>query len=216
MKKKIIVAAIVIPVVIFLIAAIQGIIQSESSVNMIDHELIKDEDRYGRGQIRDMEILLKNKVTEEELYQLGNHLLSDKQDYERVWMFYYIEGDTSRAWATTHVDPEFELNFLGSTIEQDSLMRENLATKTPGNIIGAWKGQSDLMGWHCSLSKRDNVILFSWFFNNGSHSTDTVSITNNKFDMNSDKYGIIEDDGSLTFHSHIDGPFSILEKLDVE
>nr|WP_299067064.1 hypothetical protein [uncultured Allomuricauda sp.] len=215
MKKKILLAVLFIPLFFLIIAGIQGIIKSNGDMVVADYEIIEDSDRYSRGQIRDMKIQLKQKIHKNELEKLGNYLSINKEGHETIWMFYFIEGDSSRAWASTHVNPKLEAVILGSSIEQDSLMLYNLLTKSPGKILSAWKGQSDLMGWHFSLSEQENNVLFSTFFNDGFHKTDTISLLNNKFKMENDEFAIIEKDGSLTFHSMDKSPYSVLNKLDL-
>lgn len=184
------------------------------STNNKNYQIIKDVDRNGLGELRDVEVLLNQKITIRELEKIGGSVLNKKAGFDRTWIYYFLEGEPERAWASTHANPELEVLILGSTIVQDSLMIENIVNHAPGEMVSVWKAGSDLMGTHYVLSKSNNQLLFSSFFKDGSQLTDTISFDGDKFDMGSGEFGVIEDDGNLSFHSYEDGLFAKLKHVE--
>jgi hypothetical protein len=80
-----------------------------------DHT-ITSKDEYAPGNCK-IFINLEKRVTTEELTELGNSLREDHNDYNRLFIFYYVpdnpKGDSaSMAWAITHYTPDLEVEIL--------------------------------------------------------------------------------------------------------
>lgn len=69
---------------------------------------------------RSVEVLLPERVSEEQLYLLAHHIRGlDSRSYDRTFIGYRIKGQAGGMyWATTHFDPGLQVVILGETAEQ--------------------------------------------------------------------------------------------------
>jgi len=106
------------------------------------YEVVKD--KLEPGVKRSLEIVLKRKVTENELSKIAMELKkSSSESVPRTFIGYYLP-DTDRSsgyWATTHFAPNLEVNVLGTTIAQDHEMaraRNKSLAANSAEILGRW------------------------------------------------------------------------------
>ena len=166
---------------------------------MPEFKIVNDEAK--RDIKRTVEVALKEKLTNQQLESIATTIYKD--GFERTFISYKIEGDTSSIkWAVSNYDPYLDINIIGSTKEEDSLMAQNAKYKTPGELLSAWKGENDMLGSIYALSKKNDNILFTQFWKDGGILTDTIVFEGDTFDMGNEEYGQIYDDGSLGFYSY--------------
>jgi len=92
-----------------------------------------------------IEVQLEQKVEENVLKDIALEIRQDHQEYNKLWILYFIpEMADSMAWATTNFTPKLEIEILGSTAKQDSVLTQN--DNINGVIINSWKSEQSLMG----------------------------------------------------------------------
>ena len=84
--------------------------------------------------------LSNNKLSETDLMHLANELKSKlDSDYERIFICYYLPDNKigAGAWATTHFNPNLEVNILGITPSDIENLKKS-SVKNSENTIGKW------------------------------------------------------------------------------
>jgi len=154
-------------------------------------------------------IEINMKITVGQIATLADELYKSKPEQRRFYIFYNLKGmDTNKgAWATSHFDPELEIQILGSTEEQDNKTAN--VSDISGEIIGKWRSESSLMGAVLVLYKDSNGKLnMKITFKDGSSMTNEISEEtkqNMKIlkDGNSHgEYYIIEQNGNLGMYGN--------------
>lgn len=148
-------------------------------------------------------IEINKKITIGQIATLAEKLYKSKPEQRRFYIFYNLKGvDNNGAWATSHFDPELEIQILGSTEEQDNKTAN--VTDINGDIIGKWRSESSLMGAVLVLFKDSNgKINMKITFKDGSSMTNEISeeIKNSVKILNDGnshgEYYIIEQNGNL-------------------
>lgn len=92
-----------------------------------------------------VEIELNKKVNEEILKEIAQKIRQDRQQYNKLWIFYHIPNMTEGlAWATTHFTPDLKVEIMGSTAVQDQ--ETSKTTNINGKILGKWRSEKSLTG----------------------------------------------------------------------
>ena len=123
------------------------------------------------GVKRSLEVRLNKKVSTQTLHAIATKLKSqDSQDYARTFMTYYLPGMPigAGAWATTHFNPDLEVQILGLTAkEEDNLV---LAQAAPADhqIIGRWIDESPYVGSRITILSGDGKLFGEQIFKDGS------------------------------------------------
>lgn len=144
---------------------------------------------------------LNKKVSEKVLSDIAMELRDERQQYERVWIFYHLQGEApgTSPWATTHFTPELEVAILGSTVEQDE--KQSAVKVTDGKEIGRWKDEGSLR----ILIEIDGKYVMRTEIKEGGHFDNNV-VKNGKsryddIENGHGEYYVIEPSGNLGMYN---------------
>lgn len=134
----------------------------------VDFSIIK---KTNQGNMKGIiEVRLKEKVAKATLKKLALKLKKDSsQAYDHLFITYYLPGMTSGAgaWATTHFNPELEVQILGTTIEEEEKLRKQ--TEPSSSVMfGEWLDESPFMGAKYTLFKKNSKTVMLIKFKDGS------------------------------------------------
>lgn len=84
-------------------------------------------------------IELPEKISKEELTAIATELRESRKEYDRLWIAYYLPGMKvgAGAWAVTNYTPELEMEFVGSTIDEEKVVRD-AAKSVDGKLLGSF------------------------------------------------------------------------------
>ena len=101
---------------------------------------------------KSIDIRIQKQITEVQLTEVADYLRSQNKQYERLFIVYILPDMVldSGAWATTHFNPDLEVNILGATEEEEATILD--AELPPGEIIGKW--------YDSSMSVEHSVIIY--------------------------------------------------------
>ncbi len=119
-----------------------------------------------------IDIRLEKKATKEFLRKLALKLReAEPQKYDRLFITYYLPGMTpgSGAWAISHFNPNLVVKILGTTIEEEKVLKSGSGDFS-GEIIGEWLDESPYAGAKYTFFKRNGKIFMIRKFKDGSGS----------------------------------------------
>lgn len=147
-------------------------------------------------------IEINQKISIGQLATLADNVFQTKAPQDRFYIFYQLVG-SSDTWATSHFDPDIEINILGFTLEQDEINKNNLDSV---NVIGKWS--TDKYGFSIVYFKDVNHTekVQTVFASGGEITVDarpsTVgSETRIDYDNDHGEYFIIQSNGKLGLYS---------------
>jgi hypothetical protein len=120
-----------------------------------------------------IDIRLEQKVSKDFLQKLALKLWQEEpKKYDRIFICYYLPGMTpgSGAWATSHFNPNLNVNILGMTIEEEKALIMSKPKELSGEIIGEWLDESPFVSAKYTLLKRNGKIIMIDKFKDGSSS----------------------------------------------
>jgi hypothetical protein len=103
-------------------------------ITVIDEDIVAP---HRRG----LDVRLSRRVTEAELRAIANNLKErESEPYERTFIVYYLPEMEIGAggWATSHFDPDLEIQILGASVEEDSIRRLSPISQSGRDIVGVW------------------------------------------------------------------------------
>lgn len=167
-----------------------------------------------------LRIVLKEKMNEEDLKQYSLELKNKYlTDFKNIYIFYDLNKDDDIGWAYCHFRPDMEFNIIGSSIVEDSKMKDKSdPNNIKGFIIGQWKCDKSLSGGIITLVKRDSEIYNVMNFKDGGKIEENISIlskNNEKRYVINDfgEYYIIEKNGNLGMYGE-NGKFDEAKKMN--
>ncbi len=130
-----------------------------SSIHEVEKNYtIAKRDAFGDEKLS-LDIILKNKVSEEQLRQFALTLKNnERKKYKRIFMGWYLPEMEigAGAWATTHFNPNLEVKILGVTAKEErNLINSDKNYK--GTIIGKWFDDS-ISGGKTTLVDNNGII----------------------------------------------------------
>ncbi len=137
----------------------------------VNYTVIKDSNM---GSIkRSVEVMLEEKITEEELQILANLIRdSDSSNYERTFIGYRVKGEDNNAyWATTHFDPNLEVKILGlSKAEEENLAKSSDSDEDEDkDILGVWLDDRAYISSKIRIYySKENILYFENTYTDGS------------------------------------------------
>ena len=123
-----------------------------------------------------IDISLEKKVSKDFLHKLALKLRkAEPIKYDRMFIFYYLPGMIlgSGAWATSHFNPNLKVKILGTTIEQEKVLKTK-STGSSGKIIGEWLDEAPYVGAKYTFLKRTGKIIMIRKFKDGSGSEEEM------------------------------------------
>jgi len=159
-----------------------------------------------------IEVQLTSKIDKEVLICIANKIRQTRESYDHLWIFYNIKGQKSNiAWATTHFNPNLEVEIIGSTSEEDKKMNN---ISVDGDIIGEWNDTRAYAEHVAILYKKNNKIFMKRIFSDGSNGEDEFIIKTVKGKIRYEpkqnthnEYFIIENNGNLGMYDN-EGKFA--------
>jgi hypothetical protein len=120
-----------------------------------------------------LDIRLRKEVDKRVLAKIANELRNDgRRKFERIFINFYLPDmkPGEGAWATTHFNPNLEVNILGMTSVEKETLLSNTA-KSSMDIIGRWIDNSPYVGGIYSISKSKDGYKLIVNFKDGSKMT---------------------------------------------
>ena len=129
---------------------------NESSKIKNNYSIIK-EDKNEKIKKVNIEIRLKEEISETDLKEIALSLKEDRKNFKMLWIFYYLPGQKTGngAWASTHFSPDLEVKILGVTKEASEDIKK---IKVTGEIINSWFDNDAIMPNTTYLVKEDNKL----------------------------------------------------------
>lgn len=137
------------------------------------YEIIKD-DSDAALEKNQLEIEISEKLTEGQIATLAEKLYNSKDKQRRFYIFYKLKGveNSVVAWATSHFDPELEIDISGSTTAED-ISKDKLSEQINGEVIGKWDENKYTFS-NLIIYKKDNKIFIKTVFKNGQTSDEEL------------------------------------------
>lgn len=166
-----------------------------------------------------IEVKLNKKINEKILKEIALEIRKDREQYDKLWIFYHIPDMTSgMAWATTHFTPELEVEIIGSTETEDQ--ETSKTTDIDGEILGKWRSEKSLMGAALILFKNpEGKLIMRITFKDGSPMDSEVLESKQdgkaKYQDDNDhgEYYILESNGNLGMYGN-NGKFDEAVKIE--
>jgi hypothetical protein len=121
------------------------------------------------GVIRNLNVRLSRKVSEQTLRAIALKLKAQPPAYDRTIIYYYLPGMTvgAGAWATTHFTPELEVRILGLTVDDEKKL---LTQPEPTNreMIGRWLDESPFVGSRITIFREKGKLFIEQMYKDGS------------------------------------------------
>ncbi len=163
----------------------------------------------------ELAIEINKKISIEQIATLADELFSSKKKQRRFYIFYLLPDMKigSGAWATSHFDPELEIQIIGATTEQENTMKKT-ANSVDGEIIGKWYEEQYTKSTYV-LFKKENKIFLRTLFSNGQTNDDEMVIIEKgqkkveyKKGGYNGEYFILNADNTLGFYNSEDKNFT--------
>ena len=151
-----------------------GTAQVSSSTGIPKYTIIEDENLAHFK--RSVDVRLSKKVSEEALHSIALEIKKlDRQEYDRTFMCYFLPYMVvnSGAWATTHFDPDVDVQILGLTIEDEKSLRGRIFDST-WNIVGMWLDERPYGGAMFTIYLDTDKLYLEWSAPDGVISTDEL------------------------------------------
>lgn len=175
------------------------------------------------GIKRSLDVRLNRKVSEHTLRAIAVKLKAqDSRAYDRTFMTYYLPGMAvgAGAWATTHSNPDLEVEILGLTAEAEARL---VTQPEPASreIIGRWLDESPFVESRVTIFREEGKLFIEQIFKDGSslreELTARTSPLGRRFDKVEDsRFGdhwVIDSDGNLQAHDN-DGLIATAKKIE--
>lgn len=187
----------------------QGNIAVEENVTQVEApEYNILEDTVKSNIKRTVEVELPERLDEVELKRLAEHIkgLSNK-DVERTFIGYRIaDNDPKQAyWATTHYNPNLEVNIMGESATSYENMKGNGLPE--GDVIGSWMVERGLE-YRMTAYNKDGQTYLQSAYGDGTSSDDLYALAKTdkgtkleEEDSGFGEYFIINSEGELEFWS---------------
>lgn len=192
-------------------------------------EPLPDDFTYNILEDRSNEALEKNeltveinkKITVEQIATLADKFFSSKSKQRRFYIFYLLPGMKagSGAWATSHFDPELEIEIIGSTSQQDDNSDKLADAVIDGDVIGKWH-EEQYTSSNYVIYKKDNKIFIKTIYKSGQVSDEELKEkkvgNGTRYDYKeggfNGEYFIINSDGGLEFYNSENKNFTTASK----
>ncbi|MFP9099157.1 hypothetical protein ACLI09_08895 [Flavobacterium sp. RHBU_24] len=163
---------------------------------------------------------LNQKLTEGQIATLAEELFNSKPKQRRFYISYVIKDVHAVAsWATSHFDPELEIDILGSTSEQDLNAKKN-ADSVDGEIVGKWDEDEYTFDKYVIYKKNKKTFLKTLFKDgqqNDEELTEKTVDNGIRYDYknggSNGEYFILNSDNELEFYNKENKNFTTAKKL---
>lgn len=147
-----------------------------------------------------------NKIIEQEsIKKISDYIKTTNSDAQNMIMFFYLKDETHGAWARVDYSPNYSLDLIGVTLEENKVLDTSSSTSiTDAEIIGKWKDLTQYSERTLILYSKDEKYFVRWLYKDGSFGDINIKKQNKKFkvdDKEYDEWYIIEDNGNLGTYS---------------
>lgn len=121
------------------------------------------------GVIRNLNVRLSRKVSEQTLRAIAFKLKAEPPPYDRTMIYYYLPGMTvgTGAWATTHFTPDLEVRIIGLTVEDENKL-VNQPEPANRETIGHWLDESPFVGSRITIFREKGKLFIEQTYKDGS------------------------------------------------
>lgn len=164
--------------------------------NVID----KGDDRY----LINVEI---NKVVDEATIKLiSDYIKATNTDASNMRMFFAIKGVGRGAWARVDYLPNYELDMLGPTVQENNNLEDaSVKDIKDAEIIGKWKDLTSFSVRTLIIYKIGEKLFIRWFYEDKSYDDVNLKKQNDKYNVVNrngyDEWYVIESNGNLGTYS---------------
>lgn len=111
---------------------------------------------------------INQKLTEGQIATLAEELYNSKEEQRRFYIFYQLSDlqNSNTTWATSHFDPELDIEIIGSSSKEDENMSKISTEKVDGTIIGKWK-EDKIISAIYTIYKKESKIFIQTIYKNG-------------------------------------------------
>ena len=178
------------------IAVAQAVQQTEAvSSNIVAGQNqivgVSEEISFGSSK-RSLNVRISEVLDEATLTTIAKQLQSEKPNFERTYIEYYLPGmdEAAGAWASTHFDPNLKVRIFGLTVvELDEL---NIAPVS-SEIVGQWVAQTQQQEISIRREGDTLVLLRTYFYLEGFEEKDPIRESS---DPRGKRYDFIERNAS--------------------
>lgn len=124
----------------------------------LDYEIVS-ESSFGTDR-RSLDVRLSRRVDQQTLRSLARELRAGSgTDFDRTFIVYYLPGMEVDAggWATSHFDPDLEVEILGRAEDQDPL--DELRGLYGTHLTGAWENTGPLAATYVLVEEGEGLKL---------------------------------------------------------
>ena len=117
---------------------------------------------------------ISEKLTEGQIATLAEELYNQKDKERRFYIFYQLQDEKNNnvAWATSHFDPELEINIIGSTkIEDENMLKSS--KEIDGEILGTYNENEYTFATY-TIFKKEGKTFVKTIYKDGSSSDSEV------------------------------------------
>jgi hypothetical protein len=171
-----------------------------------------------------VEIRLKEEISEADLKNIALEIKNNREDYNKVWIFYFLPGQEPEkgAWATTHFTPKLKVKIIGATKEASIEMRK---TKVTGEILNSWFENDPMLSNKKYLVKENGKLFMKSIYPKSKLTGDGGEMKKEVFEKklnngiirydyknNFGEYYLIEKNGNLALYDD-SGKFNEAKKI---
>ena len=141
---------------------------------------------------RSLDVRLNKRVPEDVLRAIALKLKSQaSRSYKRTFICYYMPGMQigAGAWATTHFDPNLDVQILGLTPDEERVLTQQPDDQSR-EIIGRWLDDRPLVANRITIFRQNSTLLMEQTFIDG---TETHSIKKEVIEKSSTRGRRFED-----------------------
>lgn len=161
----------------------------------VTYHIVNDESK--QNIFRKVNVELEERISEKDLSDLAYKIQAmDQQNYERTLIMYRIKGEKSlAAWATTHFDPDLEVNLIGLDARHYRVLLDN-DRPFDGELVGEWYGNTGSGEHIIVIYKKDGKYFEKTFYN---HEDGSGDLEPKKLNYKQGKYSYADSDENWHF-----------------
>lgn len=135
-----------------------------------------------------LNVEINQKLSEGQIATLAEELFNSKNKQRRFYIFYQLKGVNNKvAWATSHFDPNLEIEIFGSNYKEDNSMLGS-AKNVDGNIVGIFDDSKNTNFFY-TLYEKDGKKFMKVSFKDGGHMIEELKEVGNKYISKDSKNG---------------------------
>lgn len=183
------------------------------------YHIVKDESSVSLEK-NQLTVWINQKLTEEQIATLAETIFNSKPRQRRFYIFYLLsEKPSDFYWATSHFDPELDIQILGSSPQQDKKMSKISNAIIDGTVVGKWKEDKYTSSSYI-IYKKNGKIFMKIIFSDGQTSEDELSEKkmsngiryNYKYGGYGNEYFILNSNRELEFYNEKNKKFTTAYK----